>query len=120
MILFTPKDDSKEGFNKLLVERAGGADNLTHKAIYDAAYGLYCSLAHVTDKKEALSVMVGALNDELKEPRLQLKELKEEKSELLDEYHDVCDRLCELKMQRMSETERADCEEMEKLLQGDQ
>ena len=25
MILFTPKDDSKEGFNKLLVERAGGA-----------------------------------------------------------------------------------------------
>ena len=53
MILFTPKDDSKEGFNKLLVERAGGADNLTHKAIYDAAYGLYCSLAHVTDKKRS-------------------------------------------------------------------
>ena len=112
MILFTPKDGSKESFNKLLAERAGGLDNLSHKAIYDVAYELYCSLACVTDKKEAL-------NDELKELRLQLKETKEEKSELLDEYHEVCDRLCELKMQRMSETERAECEEMEKLLQGD-
>lgn len=82
MILFTPRGDSKEGFNKLLTERAGGADNLTHRAIYDVAYGLYCSLAHVTDKKEALLVMVGALNDELKELRLQLKELKEENEEI--------------------------------------
>ena len=56
MILFTPKDGSKEGFNKLLMERAGGAENLSHKAIYDVAYGLYCSLAHVTDKKEACSL----------------------------------------------------------------
>ena len=82
MILFMPKDDSKEGFNKLLMERVGGAENLSHKAIYDVAYGLYCSLAHVTDKKEALNVMVGALNDELKELRLQLKELKEANEEL--------------------------------------
>ena len=119
MILFTPKDDSKEGFNKLLVERAGGADNLSHKAIYDVAYGLYCSLAHVADKKEALSVMVGALNDELKELRLQLKETKEEKGDLLEEYHKACDKLYEFELQRMSETERAECEEMEKLLQGD-
>ena len=82
MILFTPKDGSKEGFNKLIMERAGGAENLSHKAMYDVAYGLYCSLAHVTDKKEALCVMVGALNDELKELRLQLKELKEENEEI--------------------------------------
>ena len=82
MILFTPKGSSKEGFNKLLMERAGGADNLSHKAIYDVAYGLYCSLAHVTDKNEALRVMIEALNDELKELRLQLKELKEENEEL--------------------------------------
>ena len=82
MILFTPKDGSKGGFNKLLMERAGGAENLSHKAIYDVAYGLYCSLAHVTDKKEALCVIVGALNDELKELRLQLKELKEENEEI--------------------------------------
>lgn len=82
MILFTPKDGSKESFNKLLMERAGGAENLSHKAIYDVAYGLYCSLAHVTDKKEALCVMVEALNDELKELQLQLKELKEENEEL--------------------------------------
>ena len=82
MILFTPKSSSKEGFNKLLVERAGGAENLSHKAIYDVAYGLYCSLARVTDKKEALCVMVEALDDELKELRLQLKELKEENEEL--------------------------------------
>ena len=82
MILFTPKDGSKEGFNKLLMERAGGAENLTHKAIYDVTYELYCSLAHVTDKKEALRIMVEALDDELKELRLQLKELKEENEEL--------------------------------------
>lgn len=82
MILFTPKGSSKEGFNKLIMERAGGAENLSHKAIYDVAYGLYCSLAHVTDKKEALCVMIEALNDELKELRLQLKELKEENEEL--------------------------------------
>ena len=82
MILFTPKDGSKEGFNKLIMERAGGAENLSHKAIYDVAYGLYCSLAHVTDKKEALCVMVEALSDELKELQLQLKELKEENKEL--------------------------------------
>lgn len=75
MILFTPKGSSKEGFNKHLIEQAGGAENLSHKAIYDVAYGLYCSLAHVTDKKEALRVMVEALNDEL-------KELKEENEEL--------------------------------------
>ena len=48
MILFTPKSSSKEGFNKLLVERAGGADNLSHKVIYDVAYGLYCSIEHLT------------------------------------------------------------------------
>lgn len=119
MILFTPKDDSKEGFNKLLMERAGGADNLTHKAIYDVAYELYCSLACVTDKKEALSVMVGALNDELKELRLQLKEAKDEKNDLVEEHHRVCDKLYEFELQRMSETECAECEEMEKLLQGD-
>ena len=119
MILFTPRGDSKEGFNKLIMERAGGADNLTHKAIYDAAYGLYCSLACVTDKKEALSVMVGALNDELKELRLQLKEAKDEKNDLVEERHRVCDKLYEFELQRMSETERAECEEMEKLLQGD-
>ena len=82
MILFTPRGDSKEGFNKLIMERAGGAENLSHKAIYDVAYGLYCSLVHVTDKNEALRVMVEALNDELKELRLQLKELKEENEEL--------------------------------------
>lgn len=82
MILFTPKDGSKEGFNKLLMERAGGADNLSHKTIYDVAYELYCSLACVTDKKEALCVMIEALNDELKELRLQLKELKEENEEI--------------------------------------
>lgn len=82
MILFTPRGDSKEGFNKLLAERAGELDNLSHKAIYDVAYGLYCSLARVTDKNEALRVMVEALNDELKELRLQLKELKEENEEL--------------------------------------
>ena len=119
MILFTPKDDSKEGFNKLLMERVGGADNLTHKAIYDVAYELYYSLACVTDKKEALSVMVGALNDELKELRLQLKEAKDEKNDLVEEHHRVCDKLYEFELQRMSETERAECEEMEKLLQGD-
>ena len=119
MILFTPKDDSKEGFNKLLMERVGGADNLTHKAIYDVAYELYYSLANATDKKEALNVMVGALNDELKELRLQLKETKEEKSELLEEYHKACDKLYKFELQRMSETERAECEEMEKLLQGE-
>lgn len=61
---------------------AGGAENLSHKAIYDVAYGLYCSLARVTDKNEALRIMVEALNDELKELRLQLKELKEENEEL--------------------------------------
>ena len=82
MILFTPRGDSKEGFNKLIMERAGGAENLSHKAIYDVAYGLYCTLDHVTDTKEALCVMVEALNDELKELRLQLKELKEENEEL--------------------------------------
>ena len=82
MILFTPRGDSKEDFNKLIMERAGGADNLSHKAIYDVAYGLYCSLACVTDKNEALRVMIEALNDELKELRLQLKELKEENEEL--------------------------------------
>ncbi|WP_295143768.1 hypothetical protein [uncultured Campylobacter sp.] len=82
MILFTQRGDSKEGFNKLIMERAGGAENLSHKAIYDVAYGLYCSLAHVTDKNEALRIMVEALNDELKELRLQLKELKEENEEL--------------------------------------
>lgn len=119
MILFTPKDGSKESFNKFLAERAGGLDNLSHKAIYDVAYELYCSLACVTDKKEALSVMVGALNDELKELRLQLKETKEEKGDLLEEYHKACDKLYEFELQRMSETERAECEEMEKLLQGE-
>lgn len=82
MILFTPRGDSKEGFNKLLAERAGELDNLSHKAIYDVAYGLYCSLARVTDKNEALRIMVEALNNELKELRLQLKELKEENEEL--------------------------------------
>ena len=78
MILFTPKGSSKEGFNKLLMERAGGAENLSHKAIYDVAYGLYCSLAHVTDKKEALCVMVGALNDELKEENEELTQRREQ------------------------------------------
>ena len=78
MILFTPRGDSKEDFNKLIMERAGGADNLSHKAIYDVAYGLYCSLAHVTDKKEALRVMVGALNDELKEENEELTQRSEQ------------------------------------------
>ena len=119
MILFTPKDGSKESFNKLLMERAGGAENLSHKAIYDVAYGLYCSLACVTDKKEALCVMIEALNDELKELRLQLKEAKDEKNDLVEEYHKACDKLYEFELQRMSETERAACEEMEKLLQGE-
>ena len=82
MILFTPRGDSKEGFNKHLIEQAGGAENLSHKTIYDGSYGLYCSLARVTDKNEALRVMIGTLNDELKELRLQLKELKEENEEL--------------------------------------
>ncbi|WP_304345240.1 hypothetical protein [Campylobacter showae] len=119
MILFTPKDGSKESFNKLLAERAGGLDNLSHEAIYDVAYELYCSLACVTDKKEALSVMVGALDNELKELRLQLKEAKDEKNDLVKEYHKACDKLYEFELQRMSETERAECEEMEKLLQGE-
>ena len=55
---------------------------MSHKAIYDVAYELYCSLACVTDKKEALRIMIEALNDELKELRLQLKELKEKNEEI--------------------------------------
>ena len=78
MILFTPRGDSKEGFNKHLIEQAGGAENLSHKTIYDVAYGLYCSLARVTDKNEALRVMIVTLNDELKEENEELTQRREQ------------------------------------------
>ena len=116
MILFTPKDGSKESFNKLLAKRTGGLDNLSHKAIYDVAYELYCSLACVTDKKEALKIMLEATTDELKGLRLEIIDLKERIEELVDEKIELSKQLLELRIDNATDE---GSEEMEKLLQGD-
>lgn len=79
MTLFTPKSNSKEDFNKLLIKRAGSIEDMSHQTLYNIAYEIYCSLVHMTDKKETITIMANALSEEI-------NEIKEHNQDLKDDF----------------------------------
>lgn len=78
MTLFTPKSNSKEEFNKLLIKRAGSLEDMSHQMLYNIAYEIYCSLVLMTDKKETITVMAKALSEEMNEIKEDNQDLKED------------------------------------------
>ncbi|WP_169976507.1 MULTISPECIES: hypothetical protein [unclassified Campylobacter] len=78
MTLFTPKSNSKEEFNKLLIKRAGSLEDMSHQMLYNIAYEIYCSLVLMTDKKETITIMANALSEEINEIKEDNQDLKED------------------------------------------
>ncbi|QKF93133.1 hypothetical protein [Campylobacter sp. CCUG 57310] len=115
MTLFTPKSNSKEEFNKLLIKRAGSIEDMSHQTLYNIAYEIYCSLVLMTDKKETIAVMTKALSDEI-------NEIKEDNQDLKDDFETMQRIITELKqkndnLQRIIRLHSIDKLSKEELLQ---